>query len=264
MIVKRSQMKHLLYFFEYCWIVNFIGYVFLSLEAFEAAGWYEPIASDEMRLGFSRCFFAIANGPLIMGLLVNKDPLIFHDLQKVSSVFIHLNPALVTYTVRWMVAPEIAILPIHILKDAEDQESVNLLTDMFVYPLILYGIWWTLYGFWLISIGHKLPDRGWGRSSFIDFTKFAEKTLNIKNRCGQIAVYLGGHAICLTITMAIPQLLYRSQVAHSIVLALLTIHSIYQGANYLHYKMDIQPYNKKKEQNKEVKVTPNTAVIPGT
>jgi hypothetical protein len=82
-----------------------------------------------------------------------------------------------------MVTPEIDILSIAVLRENEEEDNINLTRDMFVYPMFLYGCWWILYAIWLTLIGHKLPDRGWGRSSFIDFTKFVERNSKIRNRC---------------------------------------------------------------------------------
>jgi len=43
--------------------------------------------------------FALANGPLIWAMVVYRNSLVFHNTDKVTSTYIHLLPALLSY--RW-------------------------------------------------------------------------------------------------------------------------------------------------------------------
>jgi hypothetical protein len=70
------------------------------------------------------------------------------------------------------------------LREDVDLENIDLTRDMFVYPLIVYAVWWALYAIWIFTIGNKLPDRGWGKSSFSDSAKVIESKFNLKNRYG--------------------------------------------------------------------------------
>jgi len=45
--------------------------------------------------------FTTSNGPLLAGIVMWRNSLVFHDLDKLTSVFIHIFPALVTFCWRW-------------------------------------------------------------------------------------------------------------------------------------------------------------------
>nr|XP_006815571.1 PREDICTED: uncharacterized protein LOC102805840 [Saccoglossus kowalevskii] len=45
--------------------------------------------------------FALANGPLIWAILIYRNSLVFHSLDKMTSVFIHLLPAYLSFGLRW-------------------------------------------------------------------------------------------------------------------------------------------------------------------
>lgn len=50
---------------------------------------------------FFRLVFILANGPLTMAIVVWRNSFVFHDYDRVTSVYIHLLPSMVTYAGRW-------------------------------------------------------------------------------------------------------------------------------------------------------------------
>jgi hypothetical protein len=49
---------------------------------------------------FKTCFI-YATGPLVVAILIWRNSLIFHDYDKIVSVYIHLLPSMLYYTLRW-------------------------------------------------------------------------------------------------------------------------------------------------------------------
>jgi len=45
--------------------------------------------------------FALSNGPLCVAIVMWRNSLVFHDLDKITSVAIHIFPPLVTFSLRW-------------------------------------------------------------------------------------------------------------------------------------------------------------------
>jgi len=45
--------------------------------------------------------FALSTGPLCVAIVMWRNSLVFHDLDKITSVFIHIFPPLVAYSLRW-------------------------------------------------------------------------------------------------------------------------------------------------------------------
>jgi len=50
---------------------------------------------------FFQVLFSACNGPLAVGIVMWRNSLVFHDLDKLTSVFIHMFPPLVTFSMRW-------------------------------------------------------------------------------------------------------------------------------------------------------------------
>lgn len=45
--------------------------------------------------------FLLANGPLAFAVPVWRNSLVFHDLEKITSLYIHVYPGLLLYALRW-------------------------------------------------------------------------------------------------------------------------------------------------------------------
>jgi len=50
---------------------------------------------------FFQIIFALSTGPLCVAIVMWRNSLVFHDLDKITSVFIHIFPPLVAYSLRW-------------------------------------------------------------------------------------------------------------------------------------------------------------------
>jgi hypothetical protein len=204
-LVARSWAKsnNLLYFAEFCWIANSAGFLYLGFEALHALGgkgldgsletvlWMGPA----LRHSAARAFFAVANGPLAMTVLINKNALVFHDIERTAGFFIHFTPALVSWTMRWRFAEPVSSCEkpsdplagfLRLLPFSSDAtpptltpsslfafNQATLVTtdasgDLLQSAVALYLVWWLGYAAWLLTIGYDLPNRGWGASSLND------------------------------------------------------------------------------------------------
>ena len=45
--------------------------------------------------------FCFANGPLLWAVALWRNSLVFHSVDKMTSMFIHISPALTVTTLRW-------------------------------------------------------------------------------------------------------------------------------------------------------------------
>lgn len=50
---------------------------------------------------FAKIVFIFSNGPLLLAIIVWRNSFVFHDYDKITSVYIHLLPSLLTYCGRW-------------------------------------------------------------------------------------------------------------------------------------------------------------------
>jgi hypothetical protein len=80
--------------------------------------------------------FVLAHGPLLWAIPTWRNSFVFHSLDKVTSVFIHSFPALLTYVHRW---------DLGVMCEAADADC-RLGWDMItVYPVLYYLVWQALY-----------------------------------------------------------------------------------------------------------------------
>lgn len=137
---------------------------------------------------------------------MNGDCLVFHDIERATSTFIHLTPALVSYTMRWLIPESVGLFE---LNDETSNTSLHLTEHLFVNPCKIYLCWFIPYAIWLICFGCTMPDNGWGRSSFKDMQPFFIKKWGVTNIYGQCMCYLIGHAITNALVVGlIPRFLF--------------------------------------------------------
>jgi hypothetical protein len=83
--------------------------------------------------------FCLSNGPLAGAIVMWKNSLVFHDIDKMISLFIHIYPPIVTYCLRWWHSDNFVVC-----RDADCSISW---TASFWMPLMLYSFWQALYIF---------------------------------------------------------------------------------------------------------------------
>ncbi|EGG24108.1 transmembrane protein [Cavenderia fasciculata] len=62
---------------------------------------HQYLLGDTKSSSLFKLVFALSNGPLAWGTIVWRNSLVFHDVDKLTSVFIHLCPPIVTFCLRW-------------------------------------------------------------------------------------------------------------------------------------------------------------------
>lgn len=90
----------------------------------------------------AKAMFSIANGPLILAVAMWRNSLVFHSLDKMTSIFIHILPALVMFSQRWQDHLSQKEFP---LFEQMDGTIVTTLVDFWFQPFVYYVIWQTLY-----------------------------------------------------------------------------------------------------------------------
>eukprot|EP00667_Euglena_gracilis_P009576 EG_transcript_9728 len=116
-----SLAKHQFFLFDFCYFVQVGTLVNL---------FFFPDSRHLWRL-----HFVLAQGPLLWAIPTWRNSFVFHSLDKVTSVFIHLFPALLTYVKRWEADLMCdASTPCHM-----DWASATL------FPLAYYSVWQVLY-----------------------------------------------------------------------------------------------------------------------
>lgn len=174
-----------------------------------------------------------------------KSSLVFHSLDKVTSVFIHIFPALISYTIRWM--PELSsTMSVPIMTAYRnkrfpalvDDSNMTLKESMMVSTAV-YIVWQTLYfvfimvqrrekvekGLRLTSYSWLLDDRN-GKKSFIQRASFA---LGARYKLQMFMLLQLTYNICTVLPTV---LLYRHFKLHTAFLIVMFAVSVWNGASY--------------------------------
>ncbi|KAI3634303.1 hypothetical protein MIR68_007907 [Amoeboaphelidium protococcarum] len=145
---KRQSLHY--FCFDLCYFVNF-----LTL-------WWLYISPQSQVLYMA--VFCLSQGPVLWAILAWRNSLVFHSLDKVTSLFIHIAPSITVYTLRWMddnsvssvshesasfsnssdIAHDISEHLTHGSNPLSQQQHMPFLASM-IYSLLYYILWQTLY-----------------------------------------------------------------------------------------------------------------------
>jgi len=84
--ISYSQLKYQYFMLDFCYFLQVLLLVQLYIR---------PSAE------LFQVLFTLSNGPLCVAIVMWRNSLVFHDLDKITSVFIHMFPPLVTFSLRW-------------------------------------------------------------------------------------------------------------------------------------------------------------------
>ena len=205
---------------DFCYVANVIGLLYL---------WVFP--SNALLF---QVFFLVSNGPVAWSVLTFSHSLIFHSHAHMTSVFTHVSPLLVTWTLRWSQPaqfklcddPTCAQPPIQLWWDA---------TRFFYIPWIVsyYILIFLLLGSHLKRNSYQtLFDRVTTSGSTAKVLTKVFRSLGISAPLAQRAVYLMLHLLFGMVTMAIAVLHWYSMVAHTAFLVTVCTATVYNAATY--------------------------------
>ena len=88
------------------------------------------LQKQNIKLQFFESLFVLANGPVLVAIIVWRNSMVFHSVDKMTSLFIHVFPPMYTFIQRW----ELSTMEMN-------SNSILSITNWFVYPTILYLLW---------------------------------------------------------------------------------------------------------------------------
>lgn len=92
--------------------------------------------------------FVLSHGPIAIAILAWQNSVVFHSLDKMTSFYIHIMPALTCYLLRWNVIP-----------DSVPSSHLSLsFSEAFITPLAIYSAWQALYLYIQHTVIDKDPD----------------------------------------------------------------------------------------------------------
>ena len=232
-VIYRSRRWHY-FIFDICYFVNCMTMLFL---------WAYPTSSV-----LYIATYCMTNGPVAWAIITWRNSLVFHSLDKVTSVFIHIFPPLVTYCIRWM--PEL-LTDVYCHNESSvtsyrntrfpalgDIESITF-QQVMLYSTTAYIIWQSLYYMFImvgrrdkVESGLRLTSYSWllddthGKKGFIQNTAF------MFGAKWKLEMFMLLQLIYNIVTSIPTYFLYKSFYLHTIFLIAMFAVSVWNGANY--------------------------------
>lgn len=247
-----AKPSEVLYWLDFCWIANFLCNVGLIVFVLEASLSPKEAHTAIHDAGFREwcfcMFWGVANGPLVCACGVLGNALIFHDVDNTVSVFIHLVPSMLAYTLKWQKDAVRFAWPKMFHLDYFD--TVQPWSHIYLRGMIFYWCWWLIYTSWLVACGLRVPSRG--RDTIFHYTvrgnggmgklmgwkpeevKQRAKDNDFTIKCAIVYMFLHmtGVAAAMTISVAC----FTWHWFHALMILFLAISTIYRGAQrYTYY-----------------------------
>ncbi|CAF1313960.1 unnamed protein product [Adineta ricciae] len=225
-IYKRKSWHYFVY--DLCYFVNLLTLLYL---------WIFPSS----KILFTVCY-TLSHGPLGFAIVLWRNSLVFHSLDKVTSLFIHMYPPLTLFTLRWL-------LPIELQRERYPAivhigETLHTKTAVF-YTIIFYLIWQLLYYAFIIygrrdkvarglratSYTWLLSDKNGFVSRLIQKFGFGETNDGI-NRYKIVFYFFLQFAYMLLSILPVCFWYYRNMYVNVIFLCSIFAVSVYNGASF--------------------------------
>ncbi|KAI7871209.1 hypothetical protein BDF14DRAFT_1764356 [Spinellus fusiger] len=232
-IIYRSKRWH--YFvFDLCYYVNAMVMLFL---------WAYPSSTALFITAF-----CLTNGPVAWAVITWRNSLVFHSLDKVTSVCIHMFPPLVTYVIRWMPTllcddndPTRSIVERQ--RNAQFPALASLSRIEFgqamLYSNAAYILWQTLYFLFImvgrrekVESGLRLTSYSWLLNDTHGKKGFIQRTAFIFGEKYKLYMFMLLQLVYNIVTIVPTYYLYTHFWLHTAFLITMFASSVWNGANY--------------------------------
>lgn len=121
--IDYKDKKWHLFMFDFCYFINFVSISHIFF--FPNSNW------------LFEALFVLANGPVLFAIIVWRNSMVLHSVDKMTSLFIHAFPPFYTYSYRWL----------GMFDRVRIQSTELTWSAWFAYPTIVYLAWQFAYLF---------------------------------------------------------------------------------------------------------------------
>lgn len=159
--------------------------------------------------------FALANGPVAWAIYAWRNSLVFHSLDKLTSVIIHISPPLTLYAIRWFVAtpptptPLTPFLTSYAQFAYKPHEQGVPFGRAIAGATAVYAVWQVLYYYFILYKNARNVHGGTHATSFTYLTTGTSRT-----DCRRVVeADVAGEAAAKSGTALLPSSLYEPAAA---------------------------------------------------
>ena len=252
--VRFRREKCEFYLLDWCYLVAYLFFI-CTLSAFVRTTFgvhtfLAPYNGILLRAGF-----AMSCGPLAMSILIFRNCLVFHSIDHMTSLFIHLSPCVLCWTLRWGggygaarvagawkgmfdVCPSYA--PEHWLWDTSVCPAS--LAEFSVGPLLLYCALWSLPYFVVVLVILQPWLERTGRETLFTYFTTAQPGLAealaaltrplVGARLAPRVAYMGFHLVVQLCFCVASIVVWHSFVAHTAFIVVIVGVAVHNGSTY--------------------------------
>ena len=278
-----KKLKWQYFLLDFCYTVNYwsILYYFIAyLKSHEFSGVhilrdiFNPLGPLIFRVFFTWCV-----GPLALSIPAFKNSLVFHSSDQIGILAVHLSPNLAVYGIRWFAQDAENFFPnvFHIGCHASASTFTHItsikslfmegalwgegtdchasFTDLYLYPILLYVILWTIpYTLFFFIFGRKmLEDGGYHTvySTMKDSFPF-NNILSLVSDKWKPFVYMAVHGATCSLSFLLGPLLWHSYFLHTAYLIAVMYVAVCNGGSY-YFQVFANRYAKSIEDINKIK-----------
>jgi len=245
-MVEKRPLPDVLSWLDFCWIANIICNIVLIIYLIDdnvaGTGVLMMLDPTEVRKTLFCAFFGVACGPLLCAVGALGNALVFHDADNTVSVFIHLGPSLLMYTLRWQTKEVLDAWPG--LFNLTYLDSVDPFRDVYCMAVAGYFVWWVPFTVWMLCCGLGMPAKGYDTvfhslmrgsnpvSAVLGWSKEEAKKRAASNdfTTGSVLVYMLFHALAVCLAMLLSMVCYTNRYCHGGLCIAMALAAIYKGA----------------------------------
>jgi hypothetical protein len=181
-----------------------------------------------------KAMFSICNGPIAGAVVMWRNSLVFHSMDKMTSMFIHIFPAIVLFCRRWDNHLSLKDFPLY--EELDGTVYTNII-EFWWNPFAYYALWQTIY---LIKTEwwskQKLAYNPELMTSLRYMTKKktskSYKLLSYFGEEHQLSTFVLIQAIYTILTFVIMPVLWHSMWLHGMYLLIIFVIALVNGATY--------------------------------
>jgi len=255
-MARAKPLPEVLSWLDFCWIVNILCNIGLYLYVLngcirQSGSVLHALSADRVRKVVFCTFWGIATGPLQCAALALRNALVFHDVDNTVSVFIHVCPSLLMFTLRWHAEKVASTWPTLFHLDYFD--SIEPWSDIYLKAVLAYWIWFVPFTLWMATCGLKMPSKGFDTvfhslmrgsnpvAKILGWSKEEQDERAKKNdfTIPSVLIYMLMHAVAVCTSMLVSIACWVSMYIHAFACLAVALSVIYHGSSrYSYYVLD--------------------------
>lgn len=203
---------------ELCYFGNFLGMLHVYV-------WPQNLIMRKLT-------FSVFSGPLMWSIMAMRNSLVFHDVDKITTLMMHASPALAGWSLRWFPDDHYRM---------NDSFAVASLTELVGLPILFYCCWVVLYYFvCFVFLNDRIRKQGGVTMFDIMVPKDKNKVqksiilrfITSFREVWQPVVYLALHGTMASISFVPTYLFWNHFVLHTCALLFCLSLSVWNGGTF--------------------------------